>query len=137
MALPRKGRRQIAVAGDRYYWAVSDWHNPSTNPYDLNLFVEHSEHPVSLLCVSFDAPYSQWVWGFPDHTIAVTPAVVRQVIEYALLHGWAPTSASGAFTISDAQHLFPDAILTASDFSPDPDGVLRGFTVPRFHQKRT
>jgi len=138
MALPRKDRRRIVVDGVRYNWRVSETHRPSNpHPCDVRLYVEHSEHPAGLLLASFDTPHARWVWGFPDHTYAVTPAIVRHVIGYALSHGWAPASARGTFTISHAEHLFPDAALASNEFSPNPDGLYRSFTVPRFQQDRT
>ncbi len=138
MALPRKDRRRIVVDGVRYDWTVSETHSPSnSHPCDVRLYVEHGEHPAGLLLASFDAPHARWVWGFPDQTYAVTPAIVGHVIRYALSHGWAPTFTQGTFTIEHAEHLFPDAALDGNAFSSGPDGLSTNLTVPRFHPDHT
>lgn len=99
VALPKKKLRHITVGDVRYAWSATG------NDGWISLTVCPCEFDGQILCTSFGYQY------FPDsrreerhfqtgevictsyplnqHKI-ITPAVVRQVIKYAIKHGWQP-----------------------------------------------
>lgn len=104
MAVPRKGRRSIQVAEDTFFWVARlqrRWYNGG-GPYMVNLYVEHTEVPSAKIHVSFD-PYAG-PWGLEQNRdIAITPDIVRQVIERVMRTGWNPWSAKKIVEIENAE----------------------------------
>jgi hypothetical protein len=71
MTIPKKDSRIITVKGHRYRYKV-------TGNLMVTLAVESNECRGQLLTTYF------------YHGLAITPGLVRQVIEYGLDHGWRP-----------------------------------------------
>lgn len=74
MAIAKKGARRIVVEGEGYRWVVA----PDDEP-GLGIVVER------------DGPHGQRLAAWVEHGNAITPALVRKVILYALARGWSPT----------------------------------------------
>lgn len=99
MALPRRGSRQLIVGGEPYRYVVSrraawtEWKPPWGGPFRFRaipLRIEANEGGHSRL--------SALVPTYDRAKAAVTPALVRRLIEHARAAGWRP-SARGDVTL--------------------------------------
>ena len=91
--LPQKGLRKITVEGTRYAWRASGTDD------GIFLSVRECEGVGQLLTAMFDY-HSRKTAEFQlengstatswQQTFVLTPYIVRQVILYALEHGWTP-----------------------------------------------
>lgn len=80
MGLANKGSRKISVNGRDYRWVVS----PDSG-YNV-LVVERASEPGQRLEAIFD--YA--TCDFADPRFRITPKIVRDVIEHAIIEGWQP-----------------------------------------------
>lgn len=99
MTLPRRGSRQLIVGGELYRYVVSrraawtEWKPPRGGPFRFRaipLRIEANEGGHSRL--------SALVPTYDRAKAAVTPALVRRLIEHARAAGWSP-SARGDVTL--------------------------------------
>ncbi|MGE3801265.1 MAG: hypothetical protein AB7H80_09610 [Candidatus Kapaibacterium sp.] len=90
MSLPKKGRRKITVDKSEYGWVASG------NDGWIDLCVEAYRNLGRLLQARFDYHHQQLPCDSDSGGIrerqqfAITPVVVRQVIEYGRDAGWVP-----------------------------------------------
>lgn len=98
MGMPRKGSRRVEVGGDVYLWRVSDgqtrYRNLSGGTLILTAQID-KETPgrvmqVWLLSKRFAEADPYLLEHGSGHNVALTPAEVKILIEYALLQGWDP-----------------------------------------------
>lgn len=106
MALPKKGLREITVNNVRYAWSATG------NDEYIGLTVISLDKEGQLLSTGFN--YHTEVAGgyyFFEGQISdrppfiITPGIVRQVIEYALLKGWKPLVRGPHFYLADKGQL--------------------------------
>jgi hypothetical protein len=116
VTIPRKGRRNIEVDGERFHWAVGRKlrYREGSNDADLHLtvVVQHADGQGARLEAGFDGEFSLCVpaKGFADdQTLASTPAVVRAVIERALALGWRPRERGPAMRLQNQERFHPEA----------------------------
>ncbi|WP_433436961.1 hypothetical protein [Nonomuraea sp. CA-141351] len=74
-------------------------------------------------------------WGCATDGSYPTPQDVRNVIDYALTHGWDPGLVGGTFFLSERDHAFelPGFLLTdrlRDDGAPDPTARVFGASEP-------
>jgi hypothetical protein len=106
MALPKKGLRKITVDNVRYAWSATG------NDDYIGLIVISLDKEGQVLSTGFsyhttvtDGYYS-FEKQMPDSQLfIVTPGIVRQVIEYALLKGWKPLVKGPHFYLADKGQL--------------------------------
>ncbi|HVK04237.1 MAG TPA: hypothetical protein VM490_12230 [Armatimonadaceae bacterium] len=105
MSFPKKGRRTIQIGDEQFFWSVSGSYLGSPHDFPqkviFRLTVSHSEHSKSLLFAAFHGDSYRFLWA-EAQDVAVTPRIVREVIEYARRQGWDPKKANEHFTIEDA-----------------------------------
>lgn len=114
MTIPSKGARAIVVGGVRYRFRVSRWRKVSGwSPASVGLLdprwleharrlglgdvadvaftiaIERAEAPASTLVARYHAKIVDGFLG-PEQLTAVTPSLVRQILERALDDGWRP-----------------------------------------------
>ena len=104
MALPKKGTRRIAVAGQRYRWIVSP------NDGFMTLVVELADCPGQCLTAYFNyndiyEPAGSGRLSIVGQRYSINPGLVRAVVESALVSGWLPSK-------SAAQPFRLDAVAT-------------------------
>jgi hypothetical protein len=105
MALPRKGLRKITVDNVRYAWSATG------NDDYIGLIVISLDKEGQVLSTGFD--YNTGVTGYYSFSeqildrqpFIITPGIVRQVIEYALLKGWKPLVKGPHFYLADKGQL--------------------------------
>ncbi|MEM8955587.1 MAG: hypothetical protein AAGD22_15645 [Verrucomicrobiota bacterium] len=101
MAYPKKGLRKITVHDRRYLWSAkgTDW--------DISLHVMADADDGQVLSAPF--PYLQDRTDFEDgsamldNQFVITPYTVREVILYALDHGWKPLERGAPLHIPDIE----------------------------------
>jgi hypothetical protein len=112
MGLPQKGTRRIVVGGFPYRWLAKyeqvGWLEGYCCP--VSLFVEREDTRGQLLVTHF-ACYGKEV--ITAQTEAVTPGLVRQIMETALARGWQP-----------ARQGLPPFAMDGKEFFPDPEEPL-------------
>jgi hypothetical protein len=89
MTIPRKGTRLLSLAGQTYRWRAwygHCWQDGHCIPLRLVIGLSTS-HPGQTLRAMFRNGRSE-LWCLEDQ--AVTPGVVRRVIEAGLQRGWRP-----------------------------------------------
>lgn len=112
MTLPKKGRRQIQVGGETYYWVVRQGKLRPNSPWrdsgelTLTLTIEHSTPHSSKILAAFNAGFMFSLLGDLRMTVTITPSIVHSVIEYALDHDWSPQTSHEDFTLSKAEQLW-------------------------------
>jgi hypothetical protein len=105
MALPKKGLRKITVDNVRYAWSATG------NDNYIGLIVISLDKEGQVLSTGFD--YNTGVTGYYSFAkqildrqpFIITPGIVRQVIEYALLKGWKPLVKGPHFYLADKGQL--------------------------------
>ena len=106
MALPKKGLRKITVNNVRYAWSATG------NDNYIGLIVISLDKEGQVLSTGFD--YNTGVTGgyysfegqTPDRQpFIITPGIVRQIIEHALLKGWKPLVKGPHFYLADKGQL--------------------------------
>lgn len=103
MGLARKGSRGITVGGQNFRWVLS----PDSG--FMALVAELSETPGQRL--EAQLPYATSAAGDPR---AVTPTIVRAVIELALFEGWQPQKRGSApFRLTNAERVFRNSARAA------------------------
>lgn len=88
MAFSKKGARSISVNNKNYYWVVK-------GDISIALSVMSEKSGTQVLHCNFDYIYKT-EQGIEGEQLAVTPLIVRQVIEYCLENGWNPDDAGSA-----------------------------------------
>jgi len=93
MALPKKGLRKITVGNFRYAWSATgndDFISLSIVPFDNEgqLLSTAFGYHAKTVSVSHSADGRRTTSTIQQ--LIITPYIVRQVIEYALLKGWNP-----------------------------------------------
>jgi hypothetical protein len=119
--MSRKGCRQITIEGRRYLWRASygdSWKDGHCIPLRLVIALA-SPQPGQHLRVVFRSGRGE-VWYLDDQ--AVTPAVVRRVIEGALRDGWRPGESGLPDFELDGQP-FIDAELLRGKSAPELRGT--------------
>jgi TIR domain len=110
MALPKQGTRQIIVDSASYRWGVY-----SKTPF-LTVRVELMDEPGQQLIAKFSshvASNSSPSDAGKQERRAITPELVKRIIQVALERGWQPDQRKPAeFPLSDADALFPTNLHT-------------------------
>ncbi len=115
MTIPKKGSRYLWVGGVEYAWRIRKKPTYAQGAFSsaMRLAVQcrsEANGPRSVLVVSLCVRRpDNWV---APHQTAVTPAVIRDIVERALAAGWAPTSGGTPFSF--------DYPLLRDDPSPPP-----------------
>jgi hypothetical protein len=110
MAMPRKGRRALQVAEDKFFWTTRRSEDGAT----VLLHVEHAEVPTAKIQATFHVRAG-------EEPLAVTPDVARQVVERVFRTGWNPWAAKKTVTLDHAEEFVtvaPDAVGESSRFAP-------------------
>lgn len=104
MAISKKGKRKITVGKDVFYW-ISDF---QTDILRLTVMTEEKSHS-RLIC---DFEYKNFWYYFKEIVQGqdikipswnLSPKIVRQVIDYAILNGWKPLENGKDFVIKDIE----------------------------------
>jgi hypothetical protein len=107
MALPKKGLRKITVGTAPFAWSVTG------NDYCISLTIALSNTSGQLLSTAFSYHSVKVGESRSEHSgtvqhlkqqIKITPGVVRQVIDYALAHGWQPFEKTGQFHLPNIEN---------------------------------
>lgn len=104
MAIGKKGKRKITVGNDVFYW-IYDFQKDILR---LTVMTEEKSHS-RLICdfeyKNFWLYYKEIVQGqdikIPSWNLS--PKIVRQVIDYAILNGWNPLEKGKDFIIRDIE----------------------------------
>jgi hypothetical protein len=118
--MPRKGSRLISIEGQTYRWRAwygHSWKDGYCIPIQLVIQLD-SSHPGQLLRATFRSGRNN-VWYLEDQ--AVTPRVVRRIVEAGLQRGWRPAESGLPLFDLDGQP-FLDAELFLKRSAPE----LRG-----------
>lgn len=105
MAISKKGKRKIIVGKDEFYW-ISDFQADI-----LRLTIMTEEKTNSRLICDFEYKdfwlYFKEIVEGKDIKITswlLSPKIVRQVIDYAILNGWKPFEKGKDFVIQDIEN---------------------------------
>jgi hypothetical protein len=106
MALPKKGLRKITVDNVRYAWSATD----NDEYIGLTVISLDKEGQVLSTGFSYHTGVTDGYYSFEEQTsdrqpFIITPGIVRQVIEYALLKGWKPLVKGPHFYLADKGQL--------------------------------
>lgn len=118
MTLPKSGRRQIKIENELYFWtAKSEFRANGANSFvETRLVVERAEHRGQLRA-TFDSRALFPAVNrekYADY-LAITPAVVRAAIIYALENGW--LKSKNDFVIENAAARFEDVLRRAAEIA--------------------
>jgi len=98
MSLPRKGSRSVSHGGHRYRWLVRRQPTYSQGAFSapMTVAVERiADEPGVVLVVNLRVSRpDNWI---QPHQTALTPAIVRKIIQAALDAGWKPEAEGGAY----------------------------------------
>ncbi len=115
MTFPIKGTRSIIVNHSKYRWRVKG------NDEGISLSISSEEGKGQVLITSFGYHHCALesfdkegaLIGYDlQQRFAVTPRIVKQIIEYGLLKGWNPIERSGQLDLGNL-----DKILSLQDTS--------------------
>lgn len=104
MAISKKEKRKITVGKDEFYW-ISDF---QAEILRLTIMTEEKSHS-RLIC---DFEYKNFWLYFKEIVEGkdikipswnLSPKIVRQVIDYAILNGWNPFEKGKDFVIKDIE----------------------------------
>jgi hypothetical protein len=144
MGLPKKGTRRIVVDGIPYRWLAKYASVGRVEGYccPLSLFVERADAPGQLLISHFWCYQKPWVVAQAQ---AVTPRLVRQIMDAGWARGWQPARQGLPPLEVDGKEFFQDPLdpllsaeaLTVLDrrpYAPDARGgynfVVKGLQWP-------
>ena len=100
MTLSKRNRRQITVDGTTYDWTVGARSQAETDRVQL---LVHPPDPGQRLSIEIPSRdhFASIGESAKDHNVcAVTPKLVRQLIQFALFYGWTPAESKPQFDIA-------------------------------------
>jgi hypothetical protein len=121
MAMPRKGSRKITLGGRSYRWRAwygNAWNDGYCIPLRMVVMLNSSQPGQSLRAV-FRSGRGE-IWYLDEQ--AVTPRVVRRIVEAALQRGWRPGESGLPLFELDGQP-FLDAELLLGKSAPELRGA--------------